>query len=58
MANIYKNAKVDLTTTDLTVLYSVPSNSRAIVKSILVTEVYPLIRNIYSFYTVLNKTSN
>jgi hypothetical protein len=38
MANIYKNAKVDLTTTDLTVLYSVPSNSRAIVKSILVTE--------------------
>ena len=38
MANIYKNAKVDLTTTDLTVLYTVPSNSRAIVKSILVTE--------------------
>ena len=37
MANIYKNAKVDLTTTDLTVLYSVPSNSRAIVKSILVS---------------------
>ena len=25
MANIYKNAKVDLTTTDLTVLYTVPS---------------------------------
>ena len=36
MANIYKNAKVDLTTTDITSLYSCPSNSRAIVKSILV----------------------
>ena len=38
MANIYKNAKVDLTTTDLTVLYTVPSNSRAIIKSLLVSE--------------------
>ena len=38
MANIYKNAKLDLTTTNDTVLYTVPSNSRAIVKSILVTE--------------------
>ena len=36
MANIYKNAKVDLTTTDITTLYTVPSNSRAIIKSILV----------------------
>jgi hypothetical protein len=36
MANIYKNAKVDLTTTDVTTLYSCPSNSRAIIKSILV----------------------
>jgi len=38
MANIYKNQKLDLTTTDATTLYSVPSNSRAIVKSILVCD--------------------
>ena len=37
MANIYTNAKVDLTTTSETVLYTTPSNSRAIVKSILVS---------------------
>jgi len=35
MANIYKNAKVDLTTTDITSLYSCPSNSRAIVQLFL-----------------------
>ena len=38
MANIYKNQKLDLTTTAATTLYSVPSNSRAIVKSILVCD--------------------
>jgi|TARA_S200002703_G_scaffold154924_1_gene158458 hypothetical protein len=38
VANIYKNAKVDLTTTDITTLYTAPSNSRAIVKSILVCD--------------------
>ena len=38
MANIYKNEKTSLTTTDLTTLYTVPSNSRAIVKSLLITE--------------------
>ena len=38
MANIYKNEKASLTTTDLTTLYTVPSNSRAIVKSLLVAE--------------------
>ena len=38
MANIYRNQKTSLTTTDLTTLYTVPSNSRAIVKSILVAE--------------------
>ncbi len=38
MANSFINKKVDLTTTDLTTLYTVPSNSRAIVKSILVAE--------------------
>ena len=30
VANIYKNAKVDLTTTNNTTVYTAPSNSRAI----------------------------
>ena len=38
MANIYKNAKIDLTTTNNTVVYTTPSGSRAIIKSILVSE--------------------
>jgi len=38
MANIYKNAKLSLTTSANTALYTVPSNSRAIVKSILIAE--------------------
>ena len=38
MANIYKNEKTSLTTTALTTLYTVPSTSRAIVKSLLVSE--------------------
>tara|TARA_B100001113_G_scaffold351045_1_gene349337 strand:- start:230 stop:562 length:333 start_codon:yes stop_codon:yes gene_type:complete len=38
VANIYKNDKVSLTNTDLTTLYTVPGNSRAIVKSLLVVE--------------------
>jgi len=38
MANIYKNDKVSLTNTDVTTLYTVPSNSRAIVKSLLIVE--------------------
>ena len=38
MANIYKNEKTSLTTTALTTLYTVPSNSRAMVKSLLVAE--------------------
>tara|TARA_R110002126_G_scaffold30457_1_gene99579 strand:- start:244 stop:588 length:345 start_codon:yes stop_codon:yes gene_type:complete len=37
MANIYKNAKIDLTTNNVTTLYTVPSNSRAIVKAVLVS---------------------
>ncbi len=36
MANIYTNAKIILDTTDVTTLYTAPSDSRAIVKSILV----------------------
>jgi len=38
MANIYKNQKLDLTTNTVTTLYTVASNSRAIVKSILVCD--------------------
>ena len=38
MANIYKNEKTSLTTTALTTLYTVPSNSRAIVKSLNIAE--------------------
>ena len=38
MANVYKNSKVDLVNTDNTSLYTVPSDSRAIVKSLLVSE--------------------
>ena len=38
MANIYNNAKVDLTTTDNTTIYTTPSDSRAIIKNILVSD--------------------
>ena len=38
MANIYKNELIDLSTTDNTVVYTTPSDSRAIIKSILVSE--------------------
>ena len=38
MANSFKNKKVDLTTTDNTTLYTVPSATTTVVKSILVSE--------------------
>jgi len=38
MAHNYKNAKVDLTTTNATVLYTCPTATTAIMKSILVSE--------------------
>ena len=38
MPNSYKNAKVDLTSTDATVLYTTPSATTSLVKSILVSE--------------------
>tara|TARA_R110002110_G_scaffold329193_2_gene540678 strand:- start:283 stop:606 length:324 start_codon:yes stop_codon:yes gene_type:complete len=38
LANNYKNSKVDLTTTDVTVLYTAPAATSAIIKSILVSE--------------------
>ena len=38
VANVYRNAKVDFTTTNNTTVYTVPSNSRAIIKGILVSD--------------------
>ena len=38
MANNYKNAKVDLTSTDVTTLYTCPGATTAIFKSFLVSE--------------------
>ena len=38
MANSFKNKKEDLTTTDLTTLYTVPTATTTVVKSLLVTE--------------------
>ena len=38
MANTFVNKKVDLTSTDATTLYTVPSATTAVVKSILVSE--------------------
>ena len=37
MADSFKNKKVDLTTTDLTTLYTVPTATTTVVKSILVS---------------------
>ena len=38
MANIYKNSLIDLSTTDNTVVYTAPADSRAIIKSLIVSE--------------------
>ena len=38
MANSFKNKKVDLTTTGLTTLYTVPTATTTVVKSLLVSE--------------------
>jgi len=38
MANTFKNAKVDLSSTSVTTLYTCPASTTAIVKSILVSE--------------------
>ena len=38
MANTFVNKKVDLTTTNATILYTVPSATTAIIKSIIVSE--------------------
>lgn len=39
MANRYKNANFDLTTTDVTDIYTCPSNSRAIIQNIHVANI-------------------
>ncbi len=39
MANIYKNAQFDLTTTAATDVYTVPSNSRAIIQNIHIANI-------------------
>jgi hypothetical protein len=38
MPNNYKNAKLDLTTTDVTTLYTCPAATISIIKSIIVSE--------------------
>ena len=69
MANSFINKKVDLTTTDLTTLYTVPSFKTAVVKSILVSEdagsgasitVTPVdsSSNIFSLFKTKSITSN
>jgi hypothetical protein len=38
VANIYKNSLIDLSTTDNTIVYTAPADSRAIIKSLIVSE--------------------
>lgn len=38
MANIYKNAKLNLTNTNVTTLYTAPTGNTSIIKSIIVNE--------------------
>ena len=40
MANIYKNAMFDLTTTNKTTIYTCPTNRTALVKSIQITNIH------------------
>ena len=40
MANVYKNAMFDLTTTNSTVVYTCPTNRTALIKSIQITNTY------------------
>ena len=56
MANSFINAKVDLTTTNLTTLYTVPSFKASVVKSILVSEDYGSGANIT--VTLVDASSN
>ena len=40
MANVYKNAMFDLTTTNSTVVYTCPTNRTALIKSIQITNIH------------------
>ncbi len=53
MANIYKNAQFDLTTTDVTDIYTVPSNSRAIIQNIHTANVGGGNTEIKAFYMII-----
>jgi hypothetical protein len=50
MANNFINKKVDLTTTDLTTLYTVPSFKTAVVKSLLVSNDADASSNIFNLF--------
>jgi len=58
MANSFINKKADLTTTDLTTLYTVPSFKTAVVKSILVSEDAGSGANIFSLFKSKAISSN
>ena len=52
MANRYKNAQFDLTTTDATDIYTVPSESRAIIQNIHIANVGAGNTEIKAFYMI------
>ena len=51
MANIYKNAMFDLTTTNKTTVYTCPTNRTALVKSIQITNIHSGSNEIEAFTT-------
>jgi hypothetical protein len=51
MANIYKNAMFDLTTTDKTTVYTCPTDRTALVKTIQVTNIHSGANEIEAFTT-------
>tara|TARA_R110002050_G_scaffold111116_1_gene224405 strand:+ start:157 stop:498 length:342 start_codon:yes stop_codon:yes gene_type:complete len=51
MANIYKNAMFDLTTTNKTTVYTCPTDRTALVKSIQVTNIHSGANEIEAFTT-------
>jgi hypothetical protein len=51
MANLYKNAMFDLTTTDKTTVYTCPTNRTALVKTIQVTNIHTGANEIEAFTT-------
>ena len=51
MANIYKNAMFDLTTTNKTTVYTCPANRTALIKTIQVTNIHSGANEIEAFTT-------